>query len=118
MFPGRSTPPLLFASFRAKPTFPRKRITGRTIVLNVWVKGHPSALALALFARSHLAGGARVTLSERGADRIHNVLLAIVFGESGALFGKPLLLVRKPYAVHQTGRIFVEQKRGYRVDAR
>jgi hypothetical protein len=105
MFPGRSTPPLLLASFRAKPKFPRKRITGRTIVLNVWVEGHPSVLALALFAGSHPAGGARATLSERGADRIHNVLLAIVFGESGALFGKPLLLVRRSYAVQQTQRI-------------
>jgi hypothetical protein len=62
--------------------------------------------------------GARATISERGADRIHNVLLATVFGESGALFGKPLLLVRRSYAVQQTQRISQRWSGAAEIDAR
>jgi hypothetical protein len=39
----------------------------------------------------------RITLSESGADRLHNELLANLFGKSGALFTVPLRLVSIPY---------------------
>jgi len=41
--------------------------------------------------------GVRITPSESGADRLHNALLANLFGESWALFATLLPLVSIPY---------------------
>lgn len=113
MFPGRSTSPLFLASFRAKPSFPRNRITGRKISLNVWVGGHLSVLAPAWLAKSRPSRPARVTRYQ-SAVRIEFTTRCwqLYLAKAGPSSGCPLLLVSRPYAVQQQDGFSKEPERG------
>jgi hypothetical protein len=81
-----------------KRTLPGSRRPGWTIALNVCVGGHRLSLRrLPCSPDPPRAMDVRITPSERGADRLHNALLANLFGESWALFATPLPLVSIPY---------------------
>jgi hypothetical protein len=56
----------------------------------------------------------RITLSDNGADRLHNELLAKLFGESWALFGTPLRLVSIPYVAFPLQATSTWGARGHR----
>lgn len=82
MFPGRSTPRPSLHQFEQPQNRPYDLVESLG-------RRHPAAPASAstVGPSDEMSTG---TLSESATRRIHNALLAVVFGESGAFFGRPL----------------------------